>query len=246
VLLIKEPPLLRSERVPERTPTRIAGIAGVLGVALPVATLRILPIWQFPGTNSSAAEITAFAVQHQTSLRAVMILNTAAVGLWLIFGAGVWLRLQQSAGPDSLLSACFAFGLIGFVTLLFAGFTAMFVISYRAPDVSDVRLLYDLAFGLLAMSGPPTAIALGCYAAAAFRHPALPRFTAWLAALAAAAHVLLLFSFVVPRGFFSLEGQVITVIPGLLFAWILATGAAMLSTRARPVADAGVTDAIGC
>jgi hypothetical protein len=242
-LLVKEPALLRSELVPKRTPTRLAGIAGVLGVAIPVATLWILPIWQFPGTNSSAAEITAFAVQHQTSLRAVMILNTAGVSLWLVFGAGVWLRLQRLGGPDSPLSACFAFGFIGFVTLLLAGFTAMFIISYRAPDV-PVRLLYDLAFALLAMSGPPTAIALGCYAAAVFRHPALPRFTAWLATLAAAAHVLLLFSFVVPRGFFSLEGQVITVIPGLLFAWILATGAAMLSTRARPVADAGVTDTI--
>jgi hypothetical protein len=161
-----------------------------------------------------------------------MILNTAGVGLWLVFGAGVWLWLQQLSGPDSLLSAGFAFGLIGFVTLLFAGFTAMFIISYRAPGVPDIRLLYDLGFGLLALSGPPTAIALGCYATAAFRHRALPRFTAWLAALAAVAHVLLLFSFVVPRGFFSLEGQVITVVPGLLFAWILATGTAMLSTRA--------------
>jgi hypothetical protein len=224
--------LLRSELAPTPAPARLAGMAGVLGVALPVVTLFVLPIWQFPGTNSSAAEITAFAVQHHEALRAVMILNTAGVGLWLVFGAGVWLWLQQLNGPDSLLSAGFAFGLIGFVTLLFAGFTAMFIICYRAPGVPDVRLLYDLAFGLLAMSGPPTAIALGCYATAAFRNPALPQFTAWLAALAAAAHLLLLSSLVIPRGFFSLEGQVITVIPGLLFAWILATGTVMLSGTA--------------
>jgi hypothetical protein len=230
---------LSGEVVPGLEPTRLAGVAGVIGVALPCAALVVMPIWRFPGTNSSAAELTAFAVRHQTSLRVMMMLDTAAVGLWMIFGAGVWLRLRlrQVSGSDSLASACFAFGLIGFVTLLLAGFVAMFVILYLAPDISDVRLLYDLAFGLLAMSGAPTAIALGCYAAVTFRHTAMPRFTAWLAALAAAAHVVLIFSFVVPRGFFSLEGQVITVIPGLLFAWILATSIAMLlvpATRSSP------------
>jgi hypothetical protein len=225
---------VRIEIVPGRTSKRLAGIAGVLGVVLPAAALWVLPIWRFPGTNSSSTELTAFVVQHQTSLRAAMIINTAGVSLWLVFGAGVWVWLRQLSGPDSMLSACFAFGFIGFVTLLFAGFTAMFIISYRSPEIPDVRLLYDLAFGLLAMSGPPTAIALGCYATAAFRYPALPRFTAWLAVLAAAAHVVLLFSFIVPRGFFSLEGQVITVIPGLLFAWIVVTSTAMLSIRAEP------------
>jgi len=208
---------------------RLAGISGVLGVALPGAALFFLPIWGFPGTNSSAADLTAFAVAHHALLGAAMILNVAGVGLWMLFGAGVWLRLRQVSGPEKLLSAGFAFGLIGFVTLLLAGFVAMFIISYRAPDVPDIRLLYDVAFGLLAMSGAPTALALACYAAVAFRHPALSRFTAWLAVLAAAAHVVILFSFVVPRGFFSLEGQVITVIPGLLFAWILATSIALLT-----------------
>ena len=219
--------------VPRRTPSRYAGIAGVLGVTLPAAALFVLPIWSFPGTNSSVAELTAFATRHQAALRAVMILNTAGVGLWMIFGAGVCLRLRQVSGPNSLLPECFAFGLVGFVTLLLSGFVAMFVISYRAPEIPDIRLLYDLAFGLLAISGVPTAIALGCFAAVAFRNPALPQFTAWLAALAATAHVVLLFSFVVSGGFFSLEGQVITVVPGLLFAWILATGITMLGAGAR-------------
>jgi hypothetical protein len=214
--------------VPGRTPTRLAGVAGALGVALPLGALLVLPIWQFPGTNSSPVELTHFAVEHQTSLRAVMVLNAVGVGLWMIFGAGVWLWLRQVSGPDSFPPACFAFGLVGFVTLLLAGFVALFIIAYRAPDIPDVRLLYDLAFGLLAMSGVPTAIALGSYAVVAFRHSALPWFTAWLAAIAAAAHVVVLCSFVIPRGFFSLEGQVITVVPGLLFAWILTTSIAML------------------
>jgi hypothetical protein len=216
--------------VPELTRTKLAGIAGVLGVALPVVGVFVLPIWQFPGTSASASELTSFALRHQSALPAAMVLNAGGVSLWMIFGAGVWLRLRDAGGEDSLPAACFAFGLISFVTLLFAGFVAMFLFAYGAPAMPEARLLSDLTFGLLAISGLPTAIALGSYAAITFRSGVLPRLTAWLAVVAAAAHVVLLFSLVIPSGFFSLEGGVITVVPGLLFAWILATGIAMLTT----------------
>jgi hypothetical protein len=208
---------------------RLAGIAGVLGIVLPVAGLFVLPIWEFPGTSSSASQLITFAVAHQSSFHAVMVLNAAGVALWMIFGAGIWLLLLEGGRQDSFLSACFAFGFIAFTTLLLAGFVSGFLIAYRAPHIPDPRLLYDLTFGLLALSGAPTAIALTSYATATFRNRQLPRFTAWLAALAAVAHVVLLFSLVVPSGFFSLEGQVITVVPGLLFLWIFATGIAILT-----------------
>jgi hypothetical protein len=160
-----------------------------------------------------------------------MLLSTAAVSLWFVFGAGVWLRLRRASGAESLASACFAFGFVGFVVLLLAGFTAFFVLVYRDADVGDPRLLYDLTFGLLAMSGAPTAIALGSYAALVFRSAALPRWTAWLGVVGALAHVALLASFAVTEGFFSLEGQVISAIPATLFMWIIGTGIAMLATE---------------
>jgi hypothetical protein len=160
-----------------------------------------------------------------------MLLSTAAVSLWFVFGAGVWLRLRRVSGPESLATACFAFGFVGFVTLLLAGFTAFFVLVYRAADVGDPRLLYDLTFGLLAMSGAPTAIALGSYAVLVFRSGPLPRWTAWLGVVGAVAHVALLASFVVSEGFFSLEGQVISAFPATLFMWIIGTGIAMLATE---------------
>lgn len=133
-----------------------------------------------------------------------------------MFGAGVWLRLRRANAAESMASACFAFGFIGFVTLL-AGFTAFFVLVYRDADVGDPRLLYDLTFGLLAQSGAPTAIALGSYAALVFGSTALPRWTAWLGVVGALAHVALLGSFLISDGFFSLEGQVITPIPATRF-----------------------------
>jgi hypothetical protein len=165
-----------------------------------------------------------------------MTLNTIGVTLWLVFGVGVWLRLRAAAGKDEFLPACFGFGLAGFTTLILAGFVPFFVFAQRLPAPPEPSLLYDLTFGMLAMSSAPTVVACSAYAALIFRTAALPRWTAWLAAIAAAAHVVLLASFLVSDGFFSLEGQVITVIPGTLFVWILGTGIAMLLEARRPAA----------
>jgi hypothetical protein len=208
---------------------RLAGASGLVGCALGIAGGIAVDIFEAPGTASSAAEITAFVDADRTAMLVGMLLSTAAVSLWTVFGAGVWLRLREATGAESLLAACFAFGIVGFITLLLAGFTSFFVLVYRAAEVSDARLLYDLAFGLLAMSGAPTAIALGSFAALVFRVGELPQWTAMLAALGAAAHVVLLASFVVTDGFFSLEGQVITAIPATLFLWIIGTGLAMVA-----------------
>jgi hypothetical protein len=160
-----------------------------------------------------------------------MILSTAAVWLWLIFGVGVWTWLRETTGNASLLSVCFLVGLVSFVTLLLAGFTSFFVLVYRAGEVSDPRLLYDLAFGLLAMSGAPTALALGSYATQVFRDSRLPGWTAWVAVVAALAHLVLLASLVITSGFFSLEGGVIIAIPATLFAWIIGTSIVLLRTN---------------
>jgi hypothetical protein len=218
---------------------RLAGAAGVLGFTLAVVgsvgigAFDDATLFEFPGTQASSAEVAAFVAEHRSPALAAMVLNALGVSLWLVFGAGVWLKLRQ--GGESVLSACFAFGLVAFVTLIFAGFLAFFVLAYRAGDATHARLLYDLTFGMLAISGAPTAVALFAYAAHVWRSLVLPRWTAVLAGIAAVAHVALLASFVVSDGFFSLEGQVITAIPATLFAWILGTSIAMLRAERGPV-----------
>ena len=208
---------------------RVAGAAGGLAIVLAsIGGALVAPMWDMPATQSTAAEIQVFVKDKRPALLVAMMLHTTAVTLWFVFGAGVWLRLREASGGESFLSACFAFGLVGLGTLLLAGFTAFLVLLSRDGNVSDPRLLYDLTFGLLAMSGPLTTVALGSYAAAVFRGGSLPRWSAWLAVVAAVTHVVLLASFVVTDGFFSLEGQVITVIPGTLFVWIAATSGWML------------------
>ena len=205
-----------------------AGLAGVLGIVVPALGLFFVPIWEFPGTDASGAEIIAFVRDHRAALQVTMVVNTLGVTLWLVFGAALWVRLRLAAGATSVLPAIFAVGIASFGTLLLAGFAAMDVLILRPTAADEAHLLYDLTFGLLAMSGMPTAIALGAYAALEHRVHMLGAVSKWLAVAAAASHLVLLASFIVPRGFFSLEGQVITVIPGILWAWILTAGIAML------------------
>jgi hypothetical protein len=213
---------------PEPNSTKLIGTIGVAGVALPaVGSALFAPTWDFPGTGATAATITAYVVAHRDALLAGVLVNAVGVTLWGLFGVGVWLRLRRWGG-ESYLSACFLLGVVSFVTLLLAGFTCFLVLTYRGQQISDARLLYDMSFALLAMSGLPTAVALGSYAWLTFRSRHLPAWTAALGAVGAVAHVILLASFFVSSGFFSLEGQVITVIPATLFLWILGTGIAML------------------
>jgi hypothetical protein len=233
------------EDVPaERPVTKInsntaLGVIGVLGFVVPgLAGVFLAPVWDFPGTQGTPSEIAAYVAEHQDALRVGVVLNAVGVTLWGVFGAGIWLRLRRITGGESLLSACFLAGVVSFVTLLLAGFTAFLVLAYRAPQISDPRLLYDISFGLLAMSGLPTALALGSYAALTFESRHLPLWTAWLAAVGAAAHVLLLASFLVSDGFLSLEGQVITAIPATLFLWNLGTGIALLRDSGGRVSSA--------
>jgi hypothetical protein len=205
--------------------------SGVLGVLAPVGALILLPIWQFPATGASAAQLMSFVTEHQRALQGVMVLNTLGVTLWLVFAVGVGHHMSRAVEDSSALPIGFMIGSGGFVTLLLAGFTAFDILVYRLPARVEARLLYDLTFGLLAMSGMPTAVALTCYALACRRIPALPGWTGGLAWVTAAAHVLLLLSFLFPSGFFSLQGEVITVVPGLLFIWIFATAIALRPDR---------------
>jgi hypothetical protein len=188
---------------------RVARWAGMFGFALPAITLVVYPIWSFPPTQTSGTEVALWAATHHDRLVVTMLLNTAGVTLWLIFGAAVWTYLRDRLPARSTLPACFAAGLIGCVILLLSGFTGFDLLLYRHHGTETSTLLYDLTFGLLAMSGMPTVVALGSFAVAVYVHRVLPRYT-HLAIAAAAIHPLLLATFIVHDGPLSLEGFSIT------------------------------------
>jgi hypothetical protein len=211
-----------------RRDIRACAIAGVSSVALAGVAVCIDEMWGWPSTRTTSAELLQFASSNRSALMTATILTAVAVSLWLVFGAGVWAYLRRSAPEEVIRSTCFGVGLVAYVTLLLAGFTMFFVLLYRAPSPRDALLLYDLAFGLLAMSGLPTAISLWAYASIVFRTGVLPRSTAMFAVAGALSHMALLASLIVRDGFWSLEGPLIMLIPALLMAWIVATSIATL------------------
>lgn len=208
-------------------PARVARWAGAFGFVLPAATLLVYPIWSYPQTQTSGTEVAQWAATYHDRLVVTQLLNTVGVTLWIVFGAAVWTYLGDRLPARSVLPACFAAGFIGCVILLLGGFTAFDLLLYRDHSAEMSTLLYDLTFGLLAMSGMPTVVALGSFAIAVYIHRALPRYTAHLAIVAAAIHPLLLAAFIVEDAPLSLQGFSITAMPAFLFAWILGTALAM-------------------
>jgi hypothetical protein len=205
----------------ERSSARVARWAGTLGVAIPAAAIPVYPIWSVPPTQTSGTDIALWASAHHDRLVITQLLYTVGVACWLVFGAGVWTHLRNRLPAASPLATGFSVGIVALVTLILSGFTAFDLLLYRPRSAELSALLYDLTIGLLAMSGVPTVVALGCFATAVYRHRVLRRSTAHLAAIAAAGHVLLLAAFIAPTGPISLQGF-LTVwgIPLLLFAWI--------------------------
>ena len=218
---------------------RVARWTGVLGIVIPAIGLVVYPIWSFPGTQASGTDIASWAAAHHGRLVVTMLFYTIGVTVWLAFGAALWSYLRDRLPAASTFPTGFGAGLIGYVTLLLAGFTAFDLLLYRLPGGSTATLLYDLTFGLLAMSGMPTAMSLTFFAVAVYRRRMLPRFTAHLAVATAAAHVLLLVGFIAHDGPLSLESFSITGIPALLWAWILTTALSMPRETASVAKSSG-------
>jgi hypothetical protein len=209
--------------------TALLGLASFVGIA--VAALVAPPLWDAPDTSASAAEIAAYVQEDRGRTIASLLIYSVAMGLFLCFVAGLISWLRRSEPEPQPLSATFAFGAVVLVGLILAAFVTAGVGAYRPQDPPVAQALYDLTFGLLALSGIPTAVCLGAFAGLVFQGGWLPRWTAWLGVVGALAHVLIAASFVGTTGFLSLEGEVIIVVPATFFAWIVATSAVLLRVR---------------
>jgi hypothetical protein len=209
--------------------TRLIALAGLGSFALIIAGAFVAPpLWNAPGTNASAAHVAAYLQANHGRTIASLYIYSLAMGLFLCFTAGLWSWLRQSEPAPQPLSAVFAFGAIALTVLIMAAFATAAVMSYRPQQPAFAASLSDMTFGLLALSGIPTAVSLGAYAALVLRHRSLPAWTGWLAFLAMDAHILIAASFVSHGSFLSLEGTVIIAVPATFFAWILATSIVLL------------------
>jgi hypothetical protein len=213
--------------------SRGAGIAGIASFTLIVVAALIAPLWGIEPTQAGNAAVAHDIADQKDAIPASIFVYSLALVLWFPFAAGVWSRLRTAEPAPHPLAAMFALAFVAMTTLILAGFVPITVAAYRAPSGVTVELR-DLSFGLLAISGIPTAVALGAYAVVVLRTRCLAVWTAWLAVVGAVAHVVIAASFLFRTGFFSLEGGVIVAIPATLFGWILLTGVALLRAREAP------------
>ena len=216
--------------------SRIFGAAGVVSfVLIVVAALVSPPLWGGPDTTSTAQELADYAFPQRGRILAALFIYAVAMGFFMWFAAGLWAYLRRSEGGTGAWSALFAISAASLSTMIISAFAPAALGVYRPPEPETAGLMYDLSFGLLALSGIPTAVALGAYALLVFRRSSLPRWTAWVAIVGVVTHVVIAGSFFPRSGFFSLEGDVTVWVPASFFAWILAASVSLwrASDRAR-------------
>jgi hypothetical protein len=214
------------------TSGRLIGLAGLASFNLIIiATFIAPPLWNAPGTTAPASQVAAYGQHHGGRIIASLLVYSVAMGMFLCFTAGLWAWLREREHPPQALSSIFAFSAVALTVLIMAAFVPAYMLSYRTQPATIAGPLADLTFGLLALSGIPTAVCLGAYAALITRLRCLPTWTAWLATVGALTHILIAASFVSHGAFLSLESSVIVWVPATFFAWILATSAVLLRTR---------------
>jgi hypothetical protein len=213
-------------------PARLTGVLGLAAFVLIIVGAFVSPpLWEGLGTAASGSEVGAFWQLHSGRIIASLLIYSFAMGFFLCFAAGLWDWLRERERPPHLASSMLAFGAVALTVMILAAFVPAYMLSYRTQPAAIAGPLGDLTFGLLALSGVPTAICLWAYAAVVLRRRCLPVWTAWLAICGALAHELITASFLSHGDFLSLEGSVIVWVPATFFAWILATSVVMLRSR---------------
>ena len=188
--------------------TRLIALAGLASFALiALAAFVAPPLWEAPGTTTSATHLAAYLQANHGRTVASLFIYSLAMGLFLCFTAGLCSWLRQSEPAPQPLSAVFAFGAVALTVFILAAFATAGVMSYRPQQPAFAVALTDTTFGLLALSGIPTAVCLGAYAALVLRHRCLPAWTGWLALVAVDAHILFAASFLSHGSFLGLRGR---------------------------------------
>src|SRR5439155_1621267 len=130
-----------------------------------VAIFVAPPLWNAPGTMATGSRVAAYAQHYRGRIIASLLLYGLAMGLFLCFTAGLSAWLRERERPPHALSAIVAFGAVALAVLVMAAFVPAYMLSYRAQPATIAGPLADLTFGLLALSGVPTAACLAAYVA---------------------------------------------------------------------------------
>jgi hypothetical protein len=207
-----------------------AGVAYVVASFVAATVTGMPPAWD--ATNKA---IQSFFIDHRGAVIAQGWLYALATGLLLWFAVVVRRVLYRASNGqhlgDLLLVGIAAVAALSFVSMSIRIVTAAAADQLSASAVRTVG--YDFSLALLSLQGFIVAAAALAYAACVIAEPVLPRWTAWLAILAAVINLAGTTSVFFRTGLFSIEGNLLTTfLPVLLTAvWYLAVSVALFRTR---------------
>ncbi len=208
----------------ERRVAMAAGIAGVLLLLIGQAL-----VLNAPAIDKPASEIRSWAVDHRTQALVACYLLTLGLSVQILFWAGLWRELRISSRGETLLADAGLAALVFLTAVLIAGFGFIAVLAFRAAGMSDeaARTLNDSSFVSLNLSSIATAVTMTLFAGAILRSGVLPTWTAWLALLTAAVHLVAGGAFA-HSGLLSPEGIGVYVAPILYDIWIVVVSVVLL------------------
>ena len=208
-----------------------AGLGYVL-VAVGAASLTGEP----PAPGASSAEVRDFVLANRTELMTQGWLYGLGAALMLWFAFAVRQVLREAAA-ERHLGDLFFVGTAAIAALLVVAMAIQIVVAMSAAHLTAgaVRVVgVDFGLILLGLAGFIVATTAVAYAMCVLTDGALPRWTGWLALVAAAVNLAGTLGIFVHGGPFSIEGVVTAWLPGLsVVLWYLGVAVAMLRMGRR-------------
>jgi hypothetical protein len=216
---------------------RLGGVAGIAYVLTTACAAALAGARPAPGASS--AEIRAFFVDRPVLLVAQGWLYALGGALLLWFAIAVR-RVLGSVPAGRRLGDLFFIGTAVIVGVSLVAMSIQIVVVKAAPRLSPeaVRVVgFDFVLAQFLLSGFVVATAALAYAVCVITHGVLPRWTGWLAIVAAVLNVAGTFAVFVANGAFPIEGQLAVWLPGLsTVVWYLGTAIGLLRVNRRDTA----------
>jgi hypothetical protein len=226
-----------SEATTDQSIDMVAAWAGLIGVVLFV--VGSLLAGSPPKPDASAAEITAFLVQHRSTLlvgTALILLSIPFFGCFVGLFTGV---LRDAEGGRGTLARAATLGWTLQLAVVAIGIVSQTAVTWRGASGLDPHLVqfgYDLGtLSLYAVSAMAVALAVGATSVIVLRTGILPRWLVVLGALEVAVNLVELAG-LASRSGLNAAGYAAGVGPLLWSLWAAAAAItlARLIRRARP------------
>ncbi len=206
--------------MPVRRFTALAGCATVV-----LYILSAMLSYDAPEIDASPPDILKYAAASGGRLLVVVFVWGGITSAALCFLTGLWSVVRRRDEQDGMDEVLAILGLgAGYVLFAIAqaGFVFILALGYRGTilDATQAKLMNDLIYLGITLSGFPTAVSTAAFAIMVRRTRAVAVWTSWIAAVAVIAHVVSAGSFA-QDGMLAPTGVPIYIAPTFYFIWML-------------------------